>query len=102
MMEGNTAQFSSAGLIIRQKEPKNLETPLDVIDSYITPAELFYIRCHFPAPNLDLVSYQLRMAGEVARVPASQIEAPSASTIWHCCFRPRAGFPRPNRFFAAR
>jgi len=30
---GNTAEFSSAGLIIRQKEPKNLEAPFDRIDS---------------------------------------------------------------------
>jgi hypothetical protein len=30
----NAAQYSSAGLIIRQKEPKNLEAPFDRIDSY--------------------------------------------------------------------
>jgi hypothetical protein len=29
----NTAKLSSAGLIIRQKEPKNLEAPFDRIDS---------------------------------------------------------------------
>ena len=63
-MEGSK---SSAGLIIRQKEPKNLETPLDQIDSYITPAGLFYIRCHFAVPSLDPVSYQLRIDGAVAR-----------------------------------
>ena len=40
----NAAQFSSAGLIIRQKEPKNLEAPFDRIDSYLTPTGLFYIR----------------------------------------------------------
>ena len=58
MMEGskkhyvdNATQFSSAGLIIRQKEPKNLEAPFDRIDSYLTPTELFYIRSHFPTPN---------------------------------------------------
>jgi hypothetical protein len=36
----NTAQLSSAGLIIRQKEPRNLESPFDQIDSYLTPTEL--------------------------------------------------------------
>lgn len=46
-------QTSSAGLIIRQKEPTNLETPLDQADSYLTPTELFYIRSYFPIPNLD-------------------------------------------------
>jgi len=53
-------------LIIRQKEPVNLETPFDqVVDSYLTTTELFYIRSHFPAPNLDIASYQLRVDGAV-------------------------------------
>jgi hypothetical protein len=30
----NARQSSSKGLIIRQKEPKNLETPFDQIDSH--------------------------------------------------------------------
>ncbi len=63
----NTAQLSSAGLIIRQKEPRNLESPFDQIDSYLTPTELFYIRSHFPIPNLDRASYQLRIDGAVRR-----------------------------------
>ena len=53
------------GLIIRQKEPKNLETPIDQNDSFLTPTELFYIRSHFPAPKLELASYQLRIDGAV-------------------------------------
>src|SRR3977135_2955524 len=72
MMEGskeqyvdNTSQFFSEGLIIRQKEPKNLEAPFDRIDSYLTPAELFYIRSHFPIPHLDGAAYQLRIDGAV-------------------------------------
>src|SRR6266404_170935 len=56
-------QTISAGLIIRQKEPTNLETPLDQVDSYLTPTELFYIRSHFQAPKLELASYQLRIDG---------------------------------------
>src|SRR5712671_1268896 len=56
---------SSAGLIIRQKEPPNLETPFDQVDSYLTPTELFYIRSHFLAPRLELASYQLRIDGAV-------------------------------------
>lgn len=58
-------QTYSAGLIIRQKEPSNMETPLDQVDSYLTPTELFYIRSHFPAPGLQLASYQLRIDGAV-------------------------------------
>jgi hypothetical protein len=32
----------SAGLIIRQKELTNLETPFNLLDSHLTPGELFY------------------------------------------------------------
>ena len=62
-----TLQSSSVGLIIRQKEPNNLETPFDQIDSFLPPTELFYIRSHFPAPKLDLASYQLRIDGAVRK-----------------------------------
>ena len=61
-----TLQTYSAGLIIRQKEPVNLETPFDQVDSYLTPTELFYIRSHFPAPKLEIASYQLRIDGAVS------------------------------------
>jgi len=63
----NTSEFSSAGLTIRQKEPKNLEAPFDRIDSYLTPTGLFYIRSHFPTPALDRASYQLKIDGTVKR-----------------------------------
>src|SRR6266404_1011017 len=58
-------QSASIGLIIRQREPNNLETPFDRVDSFLTPTELFYIRSHFPAPKLDAGSYQLRIDGAV-------------------------------------
>ena len=57
----------AVGLIIREKEPTNPETPLDQVDSYLTPTELFYIRSHFPAPKLERASYQLRIDGAVRK-----------------------------------
>src|SRR6266849_3224036 len=76
MVKDLTAQYSqtpingsrrplSAGLIIRQKEPVNLETPLDRVDSYLTPTELFYVRSHFAAPKLNSDSYRLQVDGAV-------------------------------------
>jgi hypothetical protein len=50
MADKSTKQGS--GLIIRQKEPNNLETPVDRVDSFLTPTELFYVRSHSPAPKL--------------------------------------------------
>src|SRR4030081_4170913 len=51
------------GLIIRQKDPNNLEMPFDQLGDFITPAELFYIRSHFPTPELDPVAYRLSIGG---------------------------------------
>jgi DMSO/TMAO reductase YedYZ molybdopterin-dependent catalytic subunit len=56
---------SAAGLTIRQQEPKNLESPFDRLDSYLTPTGLFYIRSHFPVPALDRASYRLQIGGAV-------------------------------------
>ena len=44
-------QPSSMGLVIRQKEPKNLETHFGQVDSFLTPTELFYIRSCGPTTH---------------------------------------------------
>jgi DMSO/TMAO reductase YedYZ molybdopterin-dependent catalytic subunit len=54
------------GLIIRQNVPKVLETPLDRVESFLTPAELFYVRSHSPAPKLDRDTYRLQIDGAVS------------------------------------
>jgi DMSO/TMAO reductase YedYZ molybdopterin-dependent catalytic subunit len=53
------------GLIIRQKDPNNLEMPFDQLGDFITPSELFYIRSHFPTPELDPATYRLSVSGAV-------------------------------------
>jgi DMSO/TMAO reductase YedYZ molybdopterin-dependent catalytic subunit len=62
----NAHQNDSVGMIIRQKEPANLETPLGQVDSYVTPSELFYIRSHFSAPVIDDAAYRLCVNGAVS------------------------------------
>ena len=56
---------SGTGMIIRQKEPVNFEFPFEKLDSFLTPNDLFYIRSHFNAPELNRDSYQLRVQGTV-------------------------------------
>jgi DMSO/TMAO reductase YedYZ molybdopterin-dependent catalytic subunit len=58
----------AAGLIIRQKDPNNLEMPFDQLGDFITPVELFYIRSHFPTPEVDPATYRLSIRGAVQRV----------------------------------
>src|ERR1700681_2992875 len=71
-MDMRTENWSSTavrpvGLIIRQKDPNNLEMPFDQLSDFITPTELFYIRSHFPTPELDPVAYRLSIGGAVLR-----------------------------------
>lgn len=56
-----------AGLIIRQKQPENLEFPFASLDSFITPDHRFYVRSHFPVPQLERRAYRLRIEGAIAR-----------------------------------
>jgi DMSO/TMAO reductase YedYZ molybdopterin-dependent catalytic subunit len=56
---------SSGGLVIRQSEPRNFEFPFDQLDSYLTPVESFYVRCHFHVPELQRDSYRLSVEGAV-------------------------------------
>ncbi len=69
-MDMKTENWSSTamrpvGLIIRQKDPNNLEMPFDQLEDFITPSELFYIRSHFPTPKLDPLAYRLSISGAV-------------------------------------
>jgi hypothetical protein len=48
-------QSPSIGLVIRQQEPRVLETPLNRVNSFLMPPELFYVRNH-SAGSVDRLS----------------------------------------------
>ena len=52
-------------MIIREKEPANLEMPFGELQGFFTPNEQFYIRSHFPVPEVDLATWRLRLEGAV-------------------------------------
>ena len=52
-------------MIIREQEPTNLEMPFAKLDGFITPNDQFYIRSHFPVPQIDPASWRLRLEGAV-------------------------------------
>ena len=51
------------GLIIRQKEPENLEFGFDSLNSFLTPNDRFYIRNHHAVPKIDPATWSLRVEG---------------------------------------
>ncbi len=67
-------------------EPKNLTFPIENIKGVTTPADLFFVRDHFPEPELSLGAWRLKVEGRVDRTlelsladileqPVQQIEA---------------------------
>ena len=54
-------------MIIRENEPPNLEMPFANLDGFITPNEQFYVRCHFPVPEIAERDWRLRIEGAVDR-----------------------------------
>ena len=53
------------GLIVRQAEPLNLETPFGALNEFITRNEDFFVRCHFPIPEIHRDHWRLKIGGEV-------------------------------------
>jgi DMSO/TMAO reductase YedYZ molybdopterin-dependent catalytic subunit len=47
--------------------PENSETPLGQVRGWVTPNRLFFVRNHFPVPEVDLASWRLRVGGLVDR-----------------------------------
>lgn len=54
-----------AGLIIREKEPENLEFPFSALNSFITPNDQFFVRSHFSVPKLERRTWRLKIQGQV-------------------------------------
>ncbi len=62
---GTSALGSPSGMIVRERNPVNLEMPFGEIAEFITPVERFYVRCHHPIPEIDAGAWRLKIHGEV-------------------------------------
>ena len=53
-------------LIVRSVRPPDYETPVALLDSWLTPVEHFYVRQHMPVPaGVDPATWTLQIEGEV-------------------------------------
>jgi len=71
-------------LIVREQEPLNLEMPFSSLDGFITPNESFYVRCHFPIPEINAADWKLSIEGEVEapfEIGYEELRAMEARTI---------------------
>jgi sulfite oxidase len=89
-------------LIVRSVRPPDYETPVALLDSWITPVEHFYVRSHMPTPpGLDAETWTLRVDGEVTTpltLTLAELRAmPSTTitTVLECAGNGRAFFDPP-------
>ncbi|MFN4259879.1 MAG: sulfite oxidase [Gemmataceae bacterium] len=54
-------------LIIRQRNPNNLEFPFSTLNRFLTPNDLFFVRTHFEVPELDAQTWRLKVEGAVEK-----------------------------------
>lgn len=65
MKSADNKSDPASGLIVREQDPLNLEMPFSTLDGFITPNESFYVRCHFPIPEISVNDWRFRIEGEV-------------------------------------
>ena len=51
--------------LVRSVKPQDLETPVGLFDSWITPNDLFYVRSHLYTPTISLADWTLTVDGLV-------------------------------------
>jgi DMSO/TMAO reductase YedYZ molybdopterin-dependent catalytic subunit len=54
-------------LIVRNDRPLNLETPVELLDTWLTPIDRFFVRSHFGPPAVNLRPWSIRVDGMVRK-----------------------------------
>jgi DMSO/TMAO reductase YedYZ molybdopterin-dependent catalytic subunit len=67
MANETSGASESRGLIIREKEPVNLEYPFSSLAEPVTPTHDFFVRTHFPIPAMAAKDWKLTIDGAVDR-----------------------------------
>jgi DMSO/TMAO reductase YedYZ molybdopterin-dependent catalytic subunit len=52
-------------LIVRSLQPDNLEPPVQLLKTWVTPTELLYVRNHLPTPEMHAGEWRLTVEGAV-------------------------------------
>ena len=60
--------LSTDRFIIRSGRPEDLETPVQLLNSWITPNDAFFVRSHFFTPFVDAAPWRLQVDGNVESV----------------------------------
>ncbi len=88
-------------MIVRSLRYLDLEMPVHLLDSWVTPVGLFYVRNHLPQPTVNLEAWRLVVTGEVERplelsyADLEKLEPATVTNTMECAGNGRA-FYRPR------
>ena len=54
-------------MIVHSRRPANIETPIELLDSWITPIDRFYVRSHLYTPAVDAAAWRCKVEGLVEK-----------------------------------
>jgi DMSO/TMAO reductase YedYZ molybdopterin-dependent catalytic subunit len=69
------AEVAGTGLLVRGRDPDQLETPRALLDRLVTPNEEFFVRTHAHPPRIDPRRFSLAIGGLVGQPKSWAIEA---------------------------
>jgi sulfite oxidase len=52
-------------MLVHNDRPEDLETPLECLNTWITPNDVFFVRQHLPRPATDLATHRIALSGRV-------------------------------------
>ncbi len=89
--------------------PPDYETPIALLDSFLTPTDAFYVRCHMPVPaEADAAAWTLSIDGEVPApvtvrmADLRQMPSTTVTVTLECAGNGRAFFDPPVAGLPAR
>jgi sulfite oxidase len=91
-----------AKLIARSVRPPDFETPVELLDSFLTPLDAFYVRSHMPGPaQVDEAAWRLTVNGEASSpvtlslAELRQMPVATVTVTLECAGNGRAFFDPP-------
>src|ERR1700752_4889917 len=57
--QAGAASGQTSKLIIRSENPQDFETPIELLNTWITPNDLFYVRSHLYTAKVDIKEWRL-------------------------------------------
>ncbi|HXE13858.1 MAG TPA: sulfite oxidase [Bryobacteraceae bacterium] len=54
-------------MLLHNDRPEDLETPSEYFNTWLTPADVFFVRQHIPRPRINPETFRLHLEGRVAK-----------------------------------